>query len=522
MTARMRPDWGQAPYVLIRCLSPLARELCRGIVILAIAAGAIAVPATAGPLTDAVKRRDPDEVRALLADKVDVNAREGDGSTALHWAVDAADPELVGLLIAAGARTDVANDLGVTPLHLASANASAAIAETLLEAHAPPDAATTAGVTPLMEAARVGEAALVRALLARGASANARESARGQSALMWAAARRHSAVVRLLLDAGADVHARTVARPVTVMLDRGPGREAKTSMAHGAQLQQGGFTALHFAAQSGDVVSAGLLAAAGARLDEGAADGNTALVLAAFSGHGAVARLLLDRGADPNAAGAGYTALHAAAVRGDLETTRALLAHGADPNARLTKGSPVRRFASQWALPRTFTGATPLFVAAAYRESAIVGELLAWGAMVDTPIATGMTPLLVAVDTNFEKEVRPTDLARWNIVDSDFPEVPTAEDDVVATLRRLVEAGANVDARDENGSTALHPAASLGWTRVIQLLADRGADLTVANKNGKTPLDLATPRADGRGGSLGSAAATALLRQRLAGRTPPG
>jgi ankyrin repeat protein len=306
-----------------------------------------------------------------------------------------------------------------------------------------------------------------------------------------------------------------------VMLDRGPGREAKTSMAHGAQVQQGGFTALHFAAQSGDVASATLLAEAGARLDDRAADGNTPLVLATFSGHGAVARLLLDRRADANADGAGYSALHAAAMRGDVETTRALLAKGANPNARLTRGSPVRRFASQWALPRTFTGATPLFVAAAYRESVIVGELLAWGAAVDTPIATGMTPLLVAVDTTFEKEVRPTDLARWNIIDSDFPEVPTAEDDVVATVRRLVEAGAHVDARDENGSTALHPSASHGWTTVIELLAERGADLTVVNKNGKTPLDLATPRPDGRGNTLGSESATALLKKLLAAQKPP-
>ena len=88
-------------------------------------------------------------------------------------------------------------------------------------------------------------------------------------------------------------------------------------------------------------------------MNDTAADGNSALVLAAFSGHGAVARLLLERGADPNAAGAGYTALHAAALRGDVETVKALLAKGANPNARLTKGSPVRRFGSQWALPIT-------------------------------------------------------------------------------------------------------------------------------------------------------------------------
>lgn len=479
---------------------------------------AVAVPASGGPLTDAVKRRDADEVRALLTDKVDVNAREGDGATALHWAVDADDATLVGLLLDAGARVDVANDLGVTPLHLACANASTALATRLLAARAPVDAVTPSGITPLMQAARVGAVAIVEQLLAAGASPSMRERERGQTALMWAAARRHGAVVRALLAAGADVTPRTAARAVTVMLDRGPGREAKTAMAHGARVQQGGFTALHFAAQSGDAESTSLLVDHGAAIDDRAADGQSPLVLAVFSGHADVARVLLDRGADANAAGAGYTALHAAAMRGDLATTSALLAKGANPNAPLTQGSPVRRFASQWALPRTFLGATPLFVAAAYREAAVVRALVAAGAKPDLAIASGLTPLLVAVDGTFEKEVRPSDLTRWNLVDSDFPEVPTSEADVLATLGALLDAGADVNALDANGSTAVHPVASSGWTSAIALLAERGARLDVRNKNGRTPLDLATPRTNGRGGSFGSAPAEALLKQLLADR----
>jgi hypothetical protein len=316
------------------------------------------------------------------------------------------------------------------------------------------------------------------------------------------------------------VRSRTAARTVTVMLDRGPGREAKTSMKHGAQVQQGGFTALHFAAQVGDASSAALLADAGAPLDDDAADGNTPLVLAAFSGHGEVARLLLARGASANAAGAGYTALHAAAMRGDLETTAALLARGADPNARLTKGSPVRRFASQWALPRTFTGATPLFVAAAYRETAIVRALVAAGAQPNLAIESGLTPLLVAGGVAFEKEVRPTDLARWNIVDSDFPEVPTAETDVHATLTALVAAGADVNATDANGTTR---APSRRVERLDHgdpaLLADAGATLDAVNKNGVTPLAPATPREDGSHQARpGSQAALELLQKLLAAR----
>lgn len=512
-----RPVWHGSAAIGAR---PRIEILSLRIAMVAMVAGlALLSSADAGPLVDAVKRGDAESVRALVADKVDVNAREGDGATALHWAVDRGDAVLVDLLLAAGAAPGLANDLGVTPLHLASALGNAAVVTRLLSAGAAADPATPVGVTPLMEAARTGSVPIVEALLAKGASANTRERARGQTALMWAAARRHPDVVSALLAAGADGRARTMARTVTVMLDRGPGREAKTAMKHGAQVQQGGFTALHFAAQAGDAASAALLADAGAPLDEAAADGNTPLVLAAFSGQGEVARLLLARGANPAASGAGYTALHAAALRGDVETTTALLGRGADPNVRLTRGSPVRRFASQWALPRTFTGATPLFVAAAYREAAVAKALIAAGADPNLAIASGLTPLLVAAGVAFEKEVRPTDLARWNLVDSDFPETPTAEADVVDTARVLIQAGADANAADANGTTALHPAASAGWTTVIQLLADAGARLDVVNKNGRTPLDLATPREDGRTRrGLGSKAAQDLLQKLLAAR----
>src|SRR5262245_45979964 len=99
---------------------------------------------------------------------------------------------------------------------------------------------------------------------------------------------------------------------------------------------------------------------------------------------------------DPNLVGAGYTALHAAALRGDLATVKALLAIGANPNLPLAKGTPVRRFGSQYTLPSSLLGATPLFIAAAYLEVDIVRELLAAKADHTIAIANGTTPFLVA------------------------------------------------------------------------------------------------------------------------------
>ena len=450
-------------------------------------------------------------MRALLQKHVDVNAAEADGATALHWAVYHENDQLVELLLRAGANANAANDLAITPLYLASASGNAALVRVLLGKGAHPDAASETGVTPLMEAARSGSVDAVQALFERGANVNAREHDRHQTALMWAAARRHPAVVKLLLAHHADVHARSRVRPLTVMLDQGPRRTVKTSMQDARQIDAGGNTALLFAAQAGDAESARLLLSAGANVDDTAADGNSALVVAAFAGQPTVARILIDGGARVDLAGGGYAPLHAAVLRGDAATVRALIDKGANVNLQLTKGSPVRRFGSQWALPSTLTGATPLLVAAAYLEVEIMRTLLAAGADHHVALADGTTPLLAAAGTSVEKEARPSDLLRWNIVDNDTPQIPRDEGDVLAATRLLLDAGADINRATTSGDTAMHAAAATGVTSLIQLLADRGARLDAENKAGQTPLALTLPR----GRDQGHPEAEALLRRLL-------
>jgi ankyrin repeat domain-containing protein 17 len=439
-----------------------------------------------------------------------------DEADALLQAAYEDDEARVAALLAGGAKAGAANDLGITALHLAAVNGNAAIAARLITAGADPGARSEAGVTPLMEAARAGSLEVARLLIARGADVNVHEPGRGQTALMWAVSRRHPAIVRALLEAGANVHAQTKTRPLTVMLDRGPSRTVKTSMQDAAQIQAGGSTALLFAATSGDVTAAALLLAAGANVDDAAADGNSALTLAAFSGHGSVARALIEAGANVNAAGAGYAPLHAAVLRGDRATVEALVAKGADVNARITRGSPVRRFGSQWALPTPFIGATPLMVAAVYLEVDILRALLARGADPSLPVTGGTTPLMAAAGADVQAEARPSDLARWHVVDNDSPDVPRDPRDALAAAALLLDAGADVNQSIEAGDTALHVAAGAGLVPLIQLLADRGAQLDAVNQAGQTPLSLTLPRAPqpGRGGGApGRPEAEALLRK---------
>src|ERR1700681_4587789 len=147
-------------------------------------------------LVEAARNQDREAIRALLQQHVEVNASQGDGATALHWAAHWDDPVMADLLIRARADVDAPNDLGVTPLALAS---SSAMVAKLLAAGANPNSVASSGESPLMTAARTGNAEMVSALLEHGADVNAKERVRGQTALMWAASQQHPEIVRVLL-----------------------------------------------------------------------------------------------------------------------------------------------------------------------------------------------------------------------------------------------------------------------------------------------------------------------------------
>ena len=451
--------------------------------VVALVAGLAAALAGAGParaqtgespLADAARRQDGAALRALLRDGADVDRPQGDGATALHWAAYRDDLETVRLLLASGAAVDPANALGVTPLWLAANNGGAAVAEALLAAGADPDRALPAGETPLMTAARTGDPAAVRALLGRGADPHAREHAHGQTALMWAAAQGHPEVVRLLLASGARVDDRSKVYPQVVSSSGNADRSGVF------EVMRGGYTPLLFAARRGDVASARLLVAAGADVDAAAASGTSPLVVAAHSGHGALAAFLLEVGADPGAADAGYGALHAAVLRGDPDLVRALLAHGADPDAVLERGTPARRVSADWRLPHSMIGATPLWVAARFREPKILRLLADHGADPSHQV-DGETALVASIQGSSNR-------GRFGIAPPDPREEARR---TLESVTVILDAGADPDARNASGDTALHIAASRGLDHIVALLAERGAALDARNANGETPLGLA-------------------------------
>src|SRR5688572_6909710 len=124
------------------------------VLVLVAAAGSVFLAAPAGDtrLSIAAMQGDTTGVRTLLQQKADVNAAQGDGTTALHWAAYKDDLEMAQLLIKAGADVKAVTRVGaMTPLCMAAKNGSAAIIDVIMKGGAYANVAnTTTGTTPLM------------------------------------------------------------------------------------------------------------------------------------------------------------------------------------------------------------------------------------------------------------------------------------------------------------------------------------------------------------------------------------
>jgi ankyrin repeat protein len=291
----------------------------------------------------------------------------------------------------------------------------------------------------------------------------------------------------------------------------------------------GGFTALLFAVREGRIPAAKTLVEMGANVNEslarrggrgGGASENegsntpNAFLLAAANAHYELAALLLDAGADPNSAPQGWTALHQVSwVRktgvgdngpppqgsGSMSSTefvRKLAARGADLNARVT------RRPSMGTTNLNSIGATPFLLAARTKDVELMRVLAELGA---DPLLTnedGTTPLMVAAGIGTSSPL----------------EDPGIEPEVLEAVRLALKLGADINAVDKNGETAMHGAAYKHVPSVVKFLAANGAKVEVwnrPNKRGWTPLRIVEGIPVGMN-IAGDAATRAAIREVLA------
>jgi ankyrin repeat protein len=246
----------------------------------------------------------------------------------------------------------------------------------------------------------------------------------------------------------------------------------------------------------------------------------TPLILAVENGHFELAATLLNVGADPNSRPAGYSALHAITwvrkpIRGDGhpppigsgslssgDFVRAVVKQGADVNIRLEKGvSELGQF--------TTTGSTPFLLAARASDIRLMQLLLELGADPQAANTDNCTPLLAAAGVGALE---------------DGEEAAGTDEEALEAVRFLLVAGADVNAVDENGETAMHGAAYQSRANLVPLLVKYGADITVwnrKNKAGWTPLMIAQGHRPGNFRLAPNTVAAIERAMRHAGVIPP-
>jgi ankyrin repeat protein len=444
------------------------------------------------------------DVRALLTSGADANARAADGSTPLIYAAHFGDVASVQALLGAKGDPNLTNRYGVGPMHEAALRADADLVRTLLEAGADVDVALPQGETPLMLASRTSGVDAVRLLIARRANVNVVERWQGETALMYAAAHDRGDVAAALIAAGANVNART---PLNELPDRKP------AVRYFVEIPTAGLTPVMFAARHGAVSALRVLIKAGADLDAKTPEGFSPIVIALDNLHFDAAKVLVEAGASAN--GGGLFAVVEARNRvnyvgeyqvptgaeSSLDVLKLMLSHGADLMDRLPEQLLDRdpRFGPP---PPKITDLA-LIRAARSSDVDAMRVLIEGGAdpSLHDEKRGGITPL-VAVMMGPELPA---------LIEADRQ--PT-EKQAIAAIDFLLDHGVQPSIANDLGATALHMAALRDYPGVIRHMAERGADLNVADREGLTPLDYVLgrlpPRLRAKAPGPDAAAAVAL------------
>ena len=473
------------------------------------------------------------------------------GYTPLHLASRSGSAAIVQELLEAGANPTVASSAGgATPLHFAASASSRGSVISLLDHGAEIDARESAWEqTPLMFAASLGRTEIVELLLSLGADVSVTTSAVYLPALQdedRAARQRRDKVLdgfRAQNVSGSEswrpspTEVQAAMESSRIDPEESANPEEEGEDAYNEQVgvpggnsyadlvgTMGGTTALIHAVREGHLETVGVLLDHGADINQpSAGDQTTPLLSAIINGYFDLALELLKHGADPRLAStAGTTPLfsvintrwapkarypqqeaHKQQQATHLEVMEALLRSGANPNARLTK--------HLWFMEYTFShlgidtsGATPFWRATHALDVPAMKLLVEYGADPGIPTTKGQDrrsrggggedPSGLPPVPFGGPAVHPIHVAAGHGYGTGYAGYSHrhAPDAWLTTVKYLVEEhGADVNARDHNGYSPVHNAASRGDIEMIHYLVDKGADVMVVSRRGQTTVDMA-------------------------------
>lgn len=364
----------------------------------------------------------------------------------------------------------------------------------------------------LIYAYRKNQKLIVTELIKRGASLDVRDSA-GNTMLHAAAEKNDSAFLKTM-QAGTDINMKNSLgkTPLMVAIEKGSIAFAQMLLADRERLDldvkdNQGMSVLHYLAplkggekllnmiETGEekvrqkdnsgrtplaiAVNAGLTANASFFLLHGAdASGEDQngleLVVTGYEKSAAMLRLLLESGADPNAANPdGKNLLFLAIEKSDMATLKLLLEKNIDINKKY------------------FSGKYPLIHAIYKRNGSVIRLLIDSGANTNIRDESGNTPLVAAVES---KDIQVTDYlvgggADVNVTNSAGKKlfVVAYEKNSLEIFTRLIAGGAQVNELFD-GQTMLHVTVTANRLSFVSALVKGGADLNVKNRDGRTPL----------------------------------
>jgi ankyrin repeat protein len=481
---------------------------------LTIAAALFCGCAIAGAASASQTRAHVAAAHKATASKATAAQTTPDGATPLMQAVYKGDVAQVKRLLAGHANVNAVNAYGVDAMLLAAESSNTALIDLLLKAGAKANSANLDGETALHLAARSGNVEAAKLLLKAGAKVDARENFGGQTPLMWAAARRHAPMVELLASSGADVNARSAARDY---------QRVATAESRAKQLDRGGFTPLIYAARENCGACIDILLKHKADINLPDPSGDPALSIAMMNGNWDVSKQLIEAGADVNAWDMfGQAPLHVAIqnlkMRGDnnpldsdaqqmqssaRDIIRLLVDHGANPNQQQFYRAPGRG-------EGVGRGYTPFLAACASGDIDIVKLLLAHGANATLATSDGQGAIILAVASRSGGTANPGAVAAGAepVVGGGYGAAIKGDagggpDDPTVTLIKLLAAnGADVKLiakrhflqRTRGGSALHYTVRTSGDKAVMAALVALGEDVNAKDEDGLTALDYAMGR----------------------------